>query len=103
MMAIRIGSTRTHGIGPRRERIFKCFKGMTKKYIPVPEANPFSPENSYYGIFNHVTQAIQNRDVPLMSRRNIESWAGSLIDAYLYAKNAGRPAATWDISTDRLI
>ncbi len=83
-------------IGPHRDLLFKRFRSMAKKYTPMPEENPFSPENTYYDIFNHVTQAVQKRNEPFMARRNVESWAGSLIDAYLQASNAGRPAATWE-------
>jgi hypothetical protein len=86
----------TRKIGPYRDQIFRLFKRMAKKYMPMPEENPFSSENTYYDIFNHVTQAIQNKDVPLIRRRQVESWAGSLIDAYLIAKNEGRQAATWE-------
>lgn len=45
-------------IGPQRDRIFNRFKSMTKKYITLPVENPFSGENTYYDIFNHVTQAV---------------------------------------------
>ena len=62
----------------------------------MPEENPFSPKNTYYDVFNHVTQAVQNIDMPFTRRRELETWAGSLIDAYIYAKDTERQAVIWE-------
>lgn len=83
-------------IGIHRDRIFNRFRIMAKKYIPLPGENPFTAENTYYDIFNHITQAAQNKNIPFPRRREIEGWAGSLPDAYTDAKKSGKSAAFWE-------
>ncbi len=86
-------------ITSHRDWIFKIFKNLVKKYIPLPDESPFKEGDTYYDVFNHVTQAVQNRDVPIKQRREVEAWAGSLIDAYLNAQLMKRQNVIWEQST----
>lgn len=85
-----------HEISSHRHQIFDSFQKMAQKYIPMPDENPFVPDDTYYDIFNHVTQAVQNRNMPFIGRRRVETWAGSIIDAYIYAVLTGKQRVIWE-------
>ena len=45
-------------IASHRVRLFKTFKSLVNKYIPLPDENPFKEGDTYYDVFNHVTQSV---------------------------------------------
>jgi len=85
-------------IKSHRNRIFKIFKNLVKKHISLPDENPFNEDNTYFDVFNHVTQVVQNRGVPVKRRREVETWAGSLIDAWLEGQSENRNSVIWEHS-----
>ena len=85
----------TQQIGENRGIIYKTYQKAVKKYLSISDKNPFQPENSYYDVFNHLTQAVQNRSIPFQLRRDIETWAGSLIDAHVTAVSDRSGTVIW--------
>lgn len=84
-------------IASHGEKLFKRIKTMVRKYIPLVQEEHFGPDQTYYDAYNYITEiATHHQDLPLQRRREVQTWAGSLIDAHLAAQATKRKDVIWE-------
>jgi len=85
-----------HAIGSNRTPLFKAFRKTAGKSLPLPKEVPFAETDTYYDVFNHITQAIQNPAMVFGHMLHVEAWAGSMVSAFSSALKSGETLTNWN-------
>jgi len=82
-------------IGANRLPLYASFKKTAGKSLPLPKEPPFQEEDTYYDVYNHVTQAIQNPAMLFQRRLEVEAWAGSMVYSFHASLKAHARHTPW--------